>query len=553
MGSRGTFIIILVAMLRMCMGTGVGAQQLGEDEKFALRGRVVNGVTGEPVGGALVELFSGARKAQFSLADGRFEFNELERGNYVAFARKPGFFNDRDLGIESGGAETSHAVPSEEEIVLKLTPEGIITGRLEDEKGRPLEGVTVQAEMWVVGNGMKRLQPWPGGTIETDDGGNFRIAELRAGEYLLKFSEAGGTGMVLLDAPKPKARKAVDGSEGKQGYGAQYYPGVADESLASTIVVRAGAEVPIQQVLEPLRLYEIAGVVRGAPNGEGFSISLITGGNGEPRGNSQIFPNTGEFRIERVPPGRYLLRALAQDPTAERFSRRPSQLVAQTVVEVSSDVTGVALMLGHGTSIDVRVGEVSKPGEGYGHHARVALESPEFPHQAQQIVVPPPATESRMPRGFENVVGGTYSVEAWPEGWGYVASIRSGGVDLLKEDLKVGSGTSVAPIEIQLRNDGAELDLSAVENGKPIAGRVVVYSEEYPKRSTMVMTWPTNVTPAENLAPGTYKVFATRGGKEPEFRNPAAMAKYLAHAQTVTLAPEAKLNVQVEVEEEPEP
>ena len=69
----------------------------------------------------------------------------------------------------------------------------------------------------------------------------------------------------------------------------------------------------------------------------------------------------------------------------------------------------------------------------------------------------------------------------------------------------------------------------------------------------MVVASPASMSAVPNLAPGTYKLVATRGIHEPEFRDPAAMAKYLAHAQTVTLSPDANVNVQVEVQEEAEP
>lgn len=552
---RGRGIPILLLAATLWMSGGVSAQQLGE-EKFTLRGRVVNAVTGEPINGALVELYSGARRAQFSTPEGAFEFVDLARGNYSLTARKPGYFNEQDLGRMSAGVEGTHAVPSDEEVVLKLTPEGIISGRVEDEKGHPLEGVIVQPEMWAVGNGSKRLQPWPGGNVVTDDEGNFRIGELMPGDYYLKFSEQGGGRVTMRDAaPKPRPKKTTEESEGTQGYGTQYYPGVAEESMASVIHVRAGTDLPIQQVLEPLRLYEISGVVRGAPSGEGFGLMLLAAGSGggEPRGKSQIFPNTGEFRIEAVPPGRYLLSVTAQDPTADRFNRRSSTLQAQMVLEVNADLSGLVLLLGRGSTINVAVTAVSTKGSDDGHQVQVNLQSGEFPQLLQQVSVPPPAGDVRAPRGFENVAAGTYSVEAWPQGWGYVASMRCAGVDLLKEDLRVGAGTSMAPIEVTLRNDGATLNLTALEKGKPVAAWVIVYSEEYPKRSRAVMTWPTSVIPLANLPPGTYRLIATRGAKELEYHNAAAMAKYLTGAQTVTLGPEAIVNEQVEVQEASEP
>ena len=144
------------------------------------------------------------------------------------------------------------------------------------------------------------------------------------------------------------------------------------------------------------------------------------------------------------------------------------------------------------------------------------------------------------------------AVEAIADG-GYIASVRCAGVDLLKEDLKVGAGTSVAAVELTVKNDGAELMVSAMENGKPVWGRVVLYSEEYPKRSMVVTASPANVAGVPNLAPGAYRLIATRGIQELEFRNPAVMAKYLSRSQTVTLSPEARVNVQVEVQDVGEP
>ncbi|HTP70330.1 MAG TPA: carboxypeptidase-like regulatory domain-containing protein [Dongiaceae bacterium] len=539
-------------------GRGVRAQQFGEDEKFTLRGHVVSAVTAEPVSGALVVLIAGGRQAQFSAADGTFEFSGLLRGRYMVEAKKPGYFSDRELGLVRGGMEASYEVPAEEDATVKLTPEGVIYGRVEDEKGRALEGIQVQAERWIVSNGTRQLLgqgQWVG---PADDEGNFRIAELPPGEYFLKFSEQGGVSSGFRsERALERARTARNRlSPGQQGFGTQYYPGVADAATANTIHVRPGAPVQIQQKLERLRLYEVSGVVRGAPTESGFNVMLMAGGGGggggEMRGRAQVFPSTGEFRIEGVPAGRYLLQVSAQEAVADRGTTRETQLVAQTTVQVNGDISGLGMVLGHGSTLAVQVrDERAKTNEGPAQ-VQVTLQSPEFPNIAQQFVAPPPT--ARGPRGFENVASGTYSVEAFTFGQGYVASLRCAGTDLLKEELKVESGTSLAPIEVRVRSDGAELTASAVRNGKPVVGRVVIYSEEYPKRSMSRETFPNSTTWLGMFAPGTYKLIATPGLAELEYKNPAGMAKYLANATSVTLAPDTQMNLQVEVQDvEPEP
>jgi hypothetical protein len=214
-------------LLRM-MGTALWcwagvlcAQQMGEGEKFELRGRVVNAVTGEPVAGALVETFAGGKRAQFTAPDGMFAFVDLAPGNYPVEARKPGYFNDRDLGIANPG-DLTRMIPSEQDALIKLTPEGVIYGRVEDEKGQAIEGLLVQAEMWTVANGTRQLQSLGGMQAETNDEGSFRIAELPPGDYYVKFSERGGR-MIFRNNQRRGHRKGTGAAhDGQQGYGSQF-------------------------------------------------------------------------------------------------------------------------------------------------------------------------------------------------------------------------------------------------------------------------------------------------------------------------------------------
>ena len=67
---------------------------------------------------------------------------------------------------------------------------------------------------------------------------------------------------------------------------------------------------------------------------------------------------------------------------------------------------------------------------------------------------------------IRNVRPGRYRVEV-NAFRGYVAVVESGGVDLLKQPLLVGMGGAVPPIEIALRDDGAEV--SGVIEGSPAA------------------------------------------------------------------------------------
>ena len=100
----------------------VVAQQT-TSESLELRGRVINRVTGEAIGGALVQVFAPGQKVQFTAADGTFDFSDLPPGSYLPSVRKPGFFNDLELQrpagaqplveTEPGGLPHRYAEPSQ--------------------------------------------------------------------------------------------------------------------------------------------------------------------------------------------------------------------------------------------------------------------------------------------------------------------------------------------------------------------------------------------------------------------------------------------------------
>jgi hypothetical protein len=143
---------------------------------------------------------------------------------------------------------------------------------------------------------------------------------------------------------------------------------------------------------------------------------------------------------------------------------------------------------------------------------------------------------------------GTYSVQATAAGFGYVADLRCGSTDLLRDDLTLAPGGSPPPIEVTLRNDGAELNGSVTHNNRPLAASVVIYSQVYPKRSLLIRANDSGTFSMNDLPPGSYLVFAMRDAEDLEYRNPIAVEKYLGEAKPLTLAPREKATIQLELQ-----
>jgi hypothetical protein len=132
---------------------------------------------------------------------------------------------------------------------------------------------------------------------------------------------------------------------------------------------------------------------------------------------------------------------------------------------------------------------------------------------------------------------------------GYVASLRCGSVDLLRDDLTIAPGSAPPPIEVTLRSDSAQITVTLT--GGPSAASLVVYSQGYPRRSILAPLYNGNASVA-NLAPGAYQLLALKDASELEYRNPAVMEKYLVHAIPVTLQPGDNAAVRLEIQEPPE-
>jgi hypothetical protein len=534
---------ISFAFLQALLCVAPSLAQQAETNDFEVRGIVINAATGEPVGRALVQMQSPITKTQFSGTDGKFVFKNLARGRYFLTALKPGFFNERQLGRWNAW-HSFQDIPSDKEVVLKLAPEGIIYGEVKNENGEPVEGVTVRAQLWQMENGRKSLQNARDGM--TDDEGNFRLAELTPGSYHLFFVPANRGGWVTND--KLNRKKQSD-----QGYGSQFYPGVADAESAAAIELRAGAKVHITQALGRQRLFEVAGVVRGANPAGGFNLMLMDTSGDVVQKVVHIDPKSGEFQIPGVPAGTYMLLASALAPNENGTQAIQPQLTATQVIHLKSDLAGLVLMLGRGISMAVHVnGGITPAGTENGPQVMVRLTSKDFVQNSFGIMAPPQRGEEKPEARIEYLPPGTYTVEVGPNQPGYIASLRSGNVDLLRDDLTITAGAAPQPIEVTLGSDGARLNGNVTEKGQPAAAGVVIYSEEYPRRSVLILTSEIGAFSEGNLAPGKYQVIAMKDVHGLEFRNPAAMEKYLENASEVTLQPGVETSVRAEVQEPPE-
>jgi hypothetical protein len=117
-------------------------------------------------------------------------------------------------------------------LVFRTQAAGLISGKIVDVDGDPMSGVGVSATI----TGAKALvaQRYPSGGGATNDLGEYRIADLRPGKY------------VILAQPPQRAPvgQVPEAEKTKEHllYVSTYFPGTLDKSQAADVEVRSGEE-----------------------------------------------------------------------------------------------------------------------------------------------------------------------------------------------------------------------------------------------------------------------------------------------------------------------
>ncbi len=360
----------------LCIGPGQALGQSAQaenDQTDVLRGTVVNSVTGEPIGRALV--FSpDSRFATMTDGQGRFEFafppartdkgsdSELGspatptnvQGEFLSVnrpqtltARKPGFLTDSNEEGQNLQLETTG-----KEITISLMPEALITGRVVFPNSEAPLGMRVELYRRQIREGSVH---WISAGEYSTNSGEFRLAELAPGTYKLLTHE-------LLDRDP---ETSVPGGE-QYGYPPAYYPGAADFEAASPIELSAGrtfhADFSVaRQAYNPIKL-----PVTNAP--VGFSLEARVFVHDHKGPGYSLGYNQADQAIEGLlPNGDYTVEAAINGP-----SFAMSGLVNINVKGAGAVGPGMVLVRNASISVNVKEEFTSRSGVTSGVTALVA-------------------------------------------------------------------------------------------------------------------------------------------------------------------------------------
>ena len=312
--------------------------------KAVVRGRVSTS-EGRPLRRARVSVRladSSTPKIASTNVHGRYEIKDLPAGRYLVSVIRSGYlpitYGQRNPGEPGTPVELADGQVIEN-IDFALPRTSVITGRVIDELGETVSEAQVVAMQLRYFNGRRQLVPVSSIGMRTDDTGQFRLLNLRPGDYVVMASVR--ETWPLEDDPTQVV-----------GYAPTYYPSAVNPVEAQRLRVGLGQELSAIDIqLVPGRTSKVSGVAMSS-TGVPIASQNITL-NHELRGPTSVSMSNikstttrpdGTFTFSDIPIGEYKIGI--RPPAGSKGEQ------GEVVVQVTGgDIDGVTLVTGSGGTI----------------------------------------------------------------------------------------------------------------------------------------------------------------------------------------------------------
>ena len=547
----------LAAMLGVCAGSAEGQSATSG----SVSGKVVQDPGGQGIRKVIVELVKkeereggGVKEYKTATdASGVFRMEGVEAGGYEVELTRPGFYTTKNKGQE--WTVTIEAGKEAAGLLYRMEATGVIAGRVVDAEGDPLANASVRAipkgKSGMAGKRQGEGEPSDPSMADhavSNDLGEFRIAELEPGPYVLEVEPPMWVGPAPNPADKGRQREKVLFTK-------TYYPGTMEEGQASTVMVVSGGTATANVTLLTNRAYRVSGTVNGTGGGQMEQIVLVSPSGTAAQTNIE---EGGRFEFQNVQPGMYEARIVLLTGAGEGRPTMKVEMVKSAIV-VEGDVSGLELVPEAGGKVK---GKFRAEDDG-------AIDWTQFTVRLE--AVPEAVAGSSGPEAlgmsegvelgsdgtfeFEDVPGGTYqlavSVKSEIYRDDYVKSVMESGREVADTGFAVTGG---AGLEVVVSAKGGKIAGTVVDGeGKPVSNAevVAVPASGQRMRPDAYQTDKTNGQgqyALRGMSPGQYILVALEGAHE-DARSGAFTTKYGTAGEPVELSEGEKKTVTVKVAE----
>ena len=522
-----------VALGLTLAGAGFGQPVRPAAKPASVEGTVVNRATKEPLRKVAVRLSQGNLIYETTTDPGGvFRLAQVPPGSYRVSAEKAGFVRS-GAGSRSPGSLALAGGEKLTGLVIELTPQAVVTGRVTDEDGDAMQSATVQ--LWRMGyrSGRRQLTSVQG--MGTNDLGEFRIAGIAPGKYYLSASKPDRSW-------NPSGGGRAHTASAETGYVTHYWPAALEAASASPLELGAGQVMSgMEMRLTRVPVSRIRGHVVGI-NSQGTERSgvvvFLDAGQGRSR-PTQVNPRDGSFEIRGARPGSYTLIAVQ--------SRRGMQMTGKREVTLGEGLLeGVDVQLQPSFAI---TGKLAAEPAALAELRGVAIQLTPLSTWAS-------AGSAQLKEdgtfATAQVIGPDryrVSVQGLPEGY-WLKSARYGEREVYENELDLTAGSGNLPLQIEVApGAGAVEGVVKNEKSEPGAGAVVTLSPDQltRQRSEMFKQATTDQNGAfrfAGLSPGRYRLLAWQELEPGAYQDPEFLGKFEAEAQRV----EVRLNGRETVE-----
>lgn len=481
-------------------------QAASEPPKTRISGRILT-VSGAPIPRASVEIRTtmptGVQDLRNSTRvnaddEGNFAADGVPPGTYYVIAQKPGFVNEY-YGSRTVGATGAPLVLKEGQtvsnIVIKMTPQSVISGTVTNPDGDPVEGTTVTLLRITYAQVRKGLSLVS--SSRTNDRGEFRVANVAPGRYYLT---AGASEFeAFVDKPTEKNQAA-------ERLVTTYHPSALTVPTAKLIEVSAGADLSNTNIrMRREKTYTIRATAvdqNGGPIPNAALVIQDKSGTSTSSIAQVVAPlrsADGKFEFSGLLPGNYTIFAPNPPSIPDRNGfPPPPPLKGRVEIDIVTQDVNIEVRLTPGVDIAGAIRAEEDAADALKKASALVVGMSEY-------VIPGfnnRGTRAQPDGTFEakDVARSTYSVSltGLPQGL-YLKSVRFGDTDVTRKPMTVVSGGT--------------LDVVVSAKAADVSG-VVRDSEGAAMTGATVAIWPADSTEANVRGGG----LSERSGSNGEFR-----------------------------------